>query len=48
MLVRRRRFGCGVPHSDAAAVNAPEVLVLGLTASATHALVESFFVKLEA
>ena len=48
LLVRRRRFGCDVPHSDAAAVDAPEVLVLRLTASVTHAPVESVFVKLEA
>ena len=46
--MRRLRFACGVPHSDAAAVDAPEVLVLGLTASVTHAPVESLFVKLEA
>ena len=48
LLVRRRRFECGVPHSDAAAVAASEVLVLGFTASVTRAPVESFFVKLEA
>ena len=48
MPVGRRRFGCGVPHSDAAAVDAPELLVLGLTASVSHAPVASVFVNLEA
>ena len=48
MLVRRLRFACGVPHSDAADVDASEVLVIGLTAAVTHAPVESLFVKLEA
>ena len=48
MLVRCRRFGCGAPHADAVAVDAPELLELGLTASVTHAPVESFVVELEA
>ena len=46
--MKRRRFGCGAPHSDVAAVDAPEVLVLGLLASVTRAPVESLVVKLEA
>ena len=46
--MRRLRFACGVPHSDAAAVDAPEVLVLGLTGSVTRAPVKPLIVKLEA
>ena len=37
MPVTRRRFGGGVPESDTANVDAPELLVLGETASVTRA-----------
>ena len=39
--VTRRRFRCGLPHSDAAAADASELLVLRGTASVTHAPVAS-------
>ena len=44
----RRRFGCGVPESDVAGVDAPELLLLGETALATRAGDAPLFFNLEA
>ena len=46
--VARRRFGCDVAHSDAAAADASELLVLKIMASVTRAPVASLFLNLEA
>ena len=44
----RGRLGCGVPESDAASIDDPELLVLGETTSATHARDTPLFFNLDA